>query len=100
MPALPVRPEQRKIALHGYIGSLNTAKLHPQVMDFIDAVDDKHFSLAFYGDADVSMPLADTKRTRLMGYTQQPVLALQEMDIFSSTCCKPNALRHDGKRAA
>lgn len=64
---------------YGYIGSLNTAKLHPRIMEFLKAAD---IPVAFYGDANVPTPLTKNKHARLMGYTANPAKELEAMEVF------------------
>lgn len=66
---------------YGYIGSLNAAKLHPSIMEFLGTAGEG-FSVKFYGDANVPTPLMKTKNIHMMGYTADPAAALREMDVF------------------
>jgi len=66
---------------YGYIGSLNPAKLHPRIMDFLAAAGDD-FSAVFYGDMEVGSPLTANKHAQLMGYTEHPAMMLRQMDVF------------------
>jgi hypothetical protein len=73
--------EPRQGLRYGYLGSLNDAKLHPGIMGFLAAAG-KELSVKFYGDADVGMPLHASPQARIMGYTNEPTLALSQMDVF------------------
>ena len=73
----------------GYLGSLNYAKLHPDIFDYIRAVDIPLFKLEFFGDSEANpefQRMAETPefsdRVHIRGFTQRPDLAFQEMDLF------------------
>jgi len=75
-----VRPPAEKLRC-GYIGSLNPAKIHPRIMDFLAAAGDDFFTV-FYGDMEAGSPLTASKHAQLMGYTEHPALMLRQMDVF------------------
>lgn len=69
----------------GYIGSLNPAKLHPEIERYLDAVDLPGFSVAFYGDVSGNPGLLSSCKSGplvLRGYTDQPGTVLSGMDVF------------------
>lgn len=75
---------------YGYTGTLNPAKLHPQIIDFINAVNIPDFCVDFYGDPSPQSPL-ELKNSNyseifrkicLQGFTNRLYDVLQEMDIF------------------
>lgn len=72
-----------------YMGTLNPGKLHPDIVEFIAAVDHEGFQLHFYGDPCPSFPIdksADAQgigdRVVLHGYSQQPQQVLSTADVF------------------
>lgn len=75
----PRNAHSRNAPRYGYIGSLNEAKLHPRIMEFLVAA---NISVQFFGDTDVRTPLAKTPQVILKGYTGDPVAALQQMDVL------------------
>jgi L-malate glycosyltransferase len=77
---IPARKEFNTGATrYGYIGSLNEAKLHPRIMEFLTAA---NIHAKFYGDADVATPLRTSLAIERMGYTDKPAAALMAMDVF------------------
>jgi len=68
----------------GYLGSLNPAKLHPDVAQFLAAVREPGFQVAFYGEPGVNPALEERPdpRIRLCGYTSRPAEALRELGVF------------------
>jgi glycosyltransferase involved in cell wall biosynthesis len=79
---IPVRENHHTGApRYGYLGSLGSAKLHPHIMDFVDAAPES-FRLAVYGDDEPSSPLMPSPRVAPMGYTNQPATALAQMDVL------------------
>ncbi|MDX2095220.1 MAG: glycosyltransferase family 4 protein [Alphaproteobacteria bacterium] len=66
---------------YGYLGSLEKAKLHPRIMDFIAAAPED-FHVEIYGDTVPGTPLHPSPRLTLKGYTTQPAAALAGMDIL------------------
>ncbi|MBF0180661.1 MAG: glycosyltransferase family 4 protein [Magnetococcales bacterium] len=73
----------------GYLGTLNFAKLHPEILRFLSAVDLPGFVVDFHGDADSnpewvrkSADPALGGRVRIHGFTDRPDLALRDMDLF------------------
>jgi glycosyltransferase involved in cell wall biosynthesis len=73
----------------GYLGSLNPAKLHPDIDSYLDAVDLPGFSVDFYGDASTNPRLCSRMKKAgpeprfvLRGYTDRPGEALASMDVL------------------
>ncbi|MBF0295402.1 MAG: glycosyltransferase family 4 protein [Magnetococcales bacterium] len=68
----------------GYLGTLNFAKLHPEILRFLGAVDLPGFAVDFFGDADSNPDLVRlaSGRVRIHGFTDRPDLALRGMDLF------------------
>jgi glycosyltransferase involved in cell wall biosynthesis len=64
---------------YGHIGSLNEAKLHPRIMEFLAAA---NIHVQFYGDSEVGTPLRETSKIKLMGYTDNAAAALSKMEVF------------------
>lgn len=74
---------------HGYLGSLNFAKLHPEIREYLKAVDLEDFAVQFFGDPDSNPALVqsaqtgnDSERVVIRQFTQRPDLAFQEMDVL------------------
>lgn len=67
---------------YGYLGSLNAAKLHPDIMDYLHAVERDDFSVRFFGDADIATPLKADGYALLKGYTKQPIAVLAQLDVL------------------
>jgi len=89
MPPCP-RDFSKQTLSYGYTGTLNPAKLHPRIDDFIEAVDIPGFSVEFYGYPNPH-PALDMKtndnpvlarRVHLHGFTDHLYEVLQTMDIF------------------
>lgn len=79
---IPVRETYRAGApRYGYLGSLGSAKLHPDIMEFLDAAPEG-FRLAVYGENEASSPLKPSLRVQRMGYTNQPAEALAQMEVL------------------
>lgn len=76
--------------VYGYTGTVNPAKLHPHITEFIAAVDIPGFAVEFYGDSHVNPVLVDQQtsepkvldRIHLRGFTDNIYEALCEMDVF------------------
>lgn len=73
----------------GYLGSLNSAKLHPDILSYIEAVDIDGFKVDFYGDPDANPELTQNvkimgleARVCLKGYINQPEEAFAGMDVL------------------
>ena len=89
MPPCP-RDFSKQTLSYGYTGTLNPAKLHPKIEDFIEAVDIPGFSVEFYGDPNphpaLEMKTKDNptlaRRIHLRGFTDHLYNALQNMDVF------------------
>lgn len=74
----------------GYLGTLDFAKLHPELLDFIAAVRPPGFRLDLYGDPTTGEALlADTRargmseRIAICGYTHQVADILASMDVMA-----------------
>jgi L-malate glycosyltransferase len=72
----------------GYLGSLNFAKLHPEIVRYLAAVDLPEFAVDFHGD-DVNPRLSEMavaagipERVRIMGYSNRPRDVLSRMDVL------------------
>lgn len=79
---IPLRPHPAMGApRYGYLGSLNGAKLHPRLMEFIAAAPDG-FHLHAYGEPVTDTPLRPSPRVTHHGYTSRPAEALAAMDVL------------------
>lgn len=72
-----------------YVGTINPAKLHPEIIEYIAAVKWRKFKLHLYGDRPLNFPLEDmakkagmSERVMLHGYTQKPYDVLSSTDVF------------------
>ena len=82
VPNTPREPHDRALRF-GYLGSLNRAKLHPDVMQYINAISLPDASLEVYGDPVAGMPLeTGHPRVDLKGFTREPFTVLQELDVL------------------
>jgi hypothetical protein len=73
----------------GYIGAFNPGKLHPGVLDFLNAVGRPDFVVDFYGDSSVNPALEGRVRAagaqcpmRLRGFSARPQYILPALDLF------------------
>lgn len=70
----------------GYLGSLNPAKMHPDMASFIAGIDRPGFTVNFYGDPSVNPAMqliaSGSSQIRLHGHTDQPDQALQGLDVL------------------
>lgn len=73
----------------GYLGALNFAKLHPEIISYLNTVSIPDFKVDFYGDiagneqlSRLSQDTAIKNRMNLCGYTEQPLEAFSNMDIL------------------
>jgi L-malate glycosyltransferase len=73
----------------GYLGSLNAAKLHPDILTYIQEVKLADFSVNFFGDEGANPKFSQMARTdefssrvKIRGFTKCPEIAFQEMDVF------------------
>ncbi len=89
MPPAPVRSGRRP-PITGYVGTLNYAKLHPDLLDYLAAVKNPAFRLLVFGDSDAAGPLlADAEarglagRLQLKGYVADVAAELRTLDIFA-----------------
>ncbi len=79
---IPVREHHHTSApRYGYLGSLGSAKLHPEIMRYIAAAPEG-FHLTVYGDDEPSSPMKPSPRITRMGYTHNPADALAQMDVL------------------
>lgn len=74
---------------HGYLGSMNFSKMHPDLGLFLAAVNTPGFNLDLFGDTaenpDVISRLADfgvSEKCRFHGYVKDPGAILSRIDIF------------------
>jgi len=83
------RSKQLGCLSYGYLGSLNFAKLHPEVVDFIKAVEIPGFAVDFFGDPSSNKGLKAiaekagiSDRVNICGFTERPYDVLGGMDVF------------------
>ena len=84
------RDFSKRPLVYGYTGTINPAKLHPKINDFIEAVDIPGFSVDFFGDPNphpgMEMKMKENptlaSRIHLRGFTDHLYEVLQKMDIF------------------
>ncbi len=86
------KPSVRKISQkikYGYLGTLNFAKLHPQIIEYLKAVTTPGFCTDFYGDNISKQELLNQAyengiedRIQIHGYTEKPIEVLRNLDIF------------------
>ncbi len=88
-PDMPCRPKSKQLRA-GYVGTLNFAKLHPQLMDYLAAVDLPGFRLAMVGDPTTGDELQEraealslTDRIELRGYCTNIAETLSNFDVFA-----------------
>ena len=89
MPPCP-RDFSKQTLSYGYTGTLNPAKLHPKIADFLEAVEIPGFSVEFYGNPNphpaMEMKTKDSSmlasRVHLRGFTDNLYEVLQNMDVF------------------
>lgn len=74
---------------YGYLGSLNFAKLHPDIIRYVKAVEVPGFAVDFHGDTfsnprlkDMASQAGVPERVRIPGYTDSPYEVLAKMDVF------------------
>lgn len=72
-----------------YMGTLNPAKLHPDIVEFVAAIIQEGFQLHFYGDPCSSFPIDKNAQLQgigdrivVHGYSQQPQQVLSATDVF------------------
>jgi glycosyltransferase involved in cell wall biosynthesis len=87
----PLKRDFTKKNLHyGYTGTLNPAKLHPKIDEFIEAVDIPGFIIEFYGDPKPHPALAMktkknsllAKRVQINGFVDCIYNVLKQLDVF------------------
>lgn len=74
----------------GYVGTYTFAKLHPDIVNFIEAADHVDFSLECHGEIEsadrllqqISRSPACQKRIRINGYTENPAEFFKRIDIL------------------
>ncbi len=74
----------------GYIGTYNFAKLHPKIVQFIEAANHVDFKMNFYGDISAADELIKQmkvtnycdNRIFLNGYINEPSSVLMNLDLF------------------
>lgn len=88
LPAAPVRNGSRDLKA-GYVGSLNFAKLHPGLMDFLAAIDIPDFRLACVGDPVTEIELLSeagarglSGRLEMRGYRQDVAAELAGFNVL------------------
>ena len=81
--------KQKRSLRYGYLGTINYAKLHPSILDYVQACKEQDFTLNIYGDESVNEHLVkDVKKRGLgnhikfRGYTQNPGKIFQDLDVF------------------
>lgn len=87
---IPLAIKESRVHLnYGYLGSLNFAKLHPDIIRYLEAVDIPGFSVDFHGDIfsnprlkDIAFKAGISERVRILGYTDRPYEALAQMDVL------------------
>jgi glycosyltransferase involved in cell wall biosynthesis len=75
---------------YGYTGTINPAKIHPQITDFIAAVNVPEFAVEFYGDPSANPAIEELQkngatladRIHIRGFIDNLYDALKKMDIF------------------
>jgi hypothetical protein len=89
LPMPPKRPRQGFLRV-GYVGTLNFAKLHPGLMDYLAAVDLPDFRLALVGDATTGDELLAkataagvADRLELKGYRADVAPELAQFDVLA-----------------
>lgn len=74
----------------GYVGTYNFAKLHPQIIQYLETAKHINFTMDFYGDLTAAEDLTGQmaisncydKRIRLNGYVENPSAVLAELNVF------------------
>jgi L-malate glycosyltransferase len=76
-------------SIYTYMGTLNPAKLHPEIIEYIAAIKTDHFKLNFYGSPCLEFPIEQLAiqnkihdRIVLHGYTSKPQQVLSNTDVF------------------
>lgn len=88
LPDPPLRLPNEPLRV-GYVGTLNFAKLHPRLLDFLAAVDLPGFRLSLVGDPTTGADLLDQAKTRgiaerldIRGYMTDVVAELTQFNVF------------------
>lgn len=89
LPPPPPRVDHTPLRI-GYLGTLNFAKLHPAILDFVAAVDDPAFRVEFVGDDTGSAPLREaagqrglSNRIAFAGYRNDIPQVLARWDVLA-----------------
>lgn len=89
LPDPPLRLPNEPLRV-GYVGTLNFAKLHPQLLDFIAAVDFPGFRLSLVGDPMTGANLLSqatirgiAERLDMRGYTIHVAAELAQFNVFA-----------------
>jgi len=89
LPAPPERKYEGALRV-GYLGTLNFAKLHPRLLDFVDAVGLPDFRMVLVGDPTTGAELMDQAtrrgldgRVELRGYREDVVPELAGFDVLA-----------------
>ncbi|MCB1775844.1 MAG: glycosyltransferase family 4 protein [Candidatus Competibacteraceae bacterium] len=89
LPDAPVRPMVGALRV-GYLGTLNFAKLHPRLLDFVAAVDMENFRLVLVGDPSTGEALLDeaarrglSDRLEIRGYRSDVAAELSSFDVLA-----------------
>ncbi|HXC66094.1 MAG TPA: glycosyltransferase family 4 protein [Nitrospiraceae bacterium] len=88
-PPAPARIHKGPLRV-GYVGTLNFAKLHPRILDFVAAVRQPDFRLAFIGDPTTGKDLLENAALRelggqleLRGYHTDLAKQLERLDVLA-----------------
>ena len=81
------RRASRQSLRYGFIGSLSPAKLHPDFVNYIEAIEHPGFVLDCYGDVSSAPAFRRAaaqqgSRLRFRGYSRQPGAVLRDLDVF------------------
>lgn len=89
LPSPPQRPADAPLRV-GYLGTLNFAKLHPKILDYVAATDLPGFKLILIGDTHHCEALLDearhrglTDRLELRGYCTDVAAELAQLDVLA-----------------
>lgn len=89
LPDVPVRPVDGALRI-GYLGTLNFAKLHPRLLDFVAAVDMENFRLVLVGDPSTGEALLNeatrrglSDRLEIRGYRSDVAAELSGFDVLA-----------------
>jgi len=89
LPDPPLRLPNEPLRV-GYVGTLNFAKLHPRILDFLAAVDLPGFRLSLVGDPTTGVDLLNqatirgiAERLDMRGYTTNVAAELAQFNVFA-----------------